>query len=62
VTFFKTVADDYGHDREIRQQTIEVSAADKHAALSKGTDEFCRLRGLTNWSQHVDRYEVSDAE
>lgn len=62
VTFFKTVTDGYGHDREIRQRAIEVSAVDKHAARSKGLAEFCRLERLTDWSHHADRYEITDAD
>jgi hypothetical protein len=62
VTFFKTVTDDCGHDREICQRTIEVAAADKGAALSEAAAEFCRLDGISGWSLHADRYEVSNID
>lgn len=60
VTFYKTVSDAYGHDREICQRTLEVVAADPEAALEEGAAELCRLDRLSDWSQHADRYEIED--
>jgi len=58
VTFYKTVTTDDGHDREISQQAIEVLARDEQAAADCAKSEFCRLRGLRNWSWHSDRFEI----
>jgi len=58
ITFYKTVTDDYGHDRELEQSVIEVEAADEQVALVQAKDEFCRRRDLHHWSLHADRYEI----
>jgi hypothetical protein len=60
VTFFKTVTDDYGRDREIRQRTVEVGAADEGTAVQLGIRALCRAESLTDWSHHADRYEVKE--
>lgn len=58
VTFYKTVTDDRGWDHEICQDVIRLRARDESSALSRAKAEFCRSRGLHDWSQHVDRYQV----
>jgi hypothetical protein len=58
VTFYKTVTSDYGRDVEIQQDVIKVAASDEQHALDQAKDEFCRRRGLHDYSLHADRYEV----
>lgn len=58
VTFYKTVASDYGYERETRQGAFDIVAADRQRALARAKDEFCRSRGLRDWSLHADRYEI----
>ena len=58
VTFFKTVCTDSGHEREIKQRTVEVSAASEQEALKKAQAELCRKENLTHWAAHADRYEI----
>jgi hypothetical protein len=60
VTFFKTVTDDYGVDREITQHVVEVRASGEDDAVSQAKAELCRLESLTDWSVHADRYEVTE--
>lgn len=58
VTFFKIVTDDYGSDREICECVIKLHAVDEGSAVAQAKEEFCRSKGLHDWSAHADRYEV----
>jgi len=58
VTFYKTVTTDYGHNIEIIQQAIQVLAPNEQSAIENAQSEFCRLRGLHNWSWHSDRFKI----
>ena len=60
VTFFKTVSTDFGEDREIRQRTVEVVAANDDDALKEAQAELCRKENLANWTLHADRYEINE--
>ena len=59
VTFFKTVSDDRGWDKEIIERIVEVDAKDEASALERAKNEFCLQKGLPDWSLHADRCEVT---
>ena len=63
VTFYKTVTNtDFGFAKELPQGEIRVVADDEQSAASLAKSEFCRRRGLDDWTLHSDRYEVAAVE
>ena len=62
VTFYKGVANDQGHESEILQHQVEVFATSEEEALQQGQADFCRRRGLPDWSHHADRYQVDQPD
>jgi hypothetical protein len=61
VTFFKTVATDFGQDREIKQRIVVVCAPNEREALKEAKAEFCRKERLMDWALHADRCEVTES-
>ncbi|MEX0760013.1 MAG: hypothetical protein WD100_10575 [Tistlia sp.] len=60
VTFYKTITTDYGHDKEIEERVLEVTAVDEQTALERAQAEFCRLKELSDWRLHADRCAVEE--
>jgi hypothetical protein len=62
VTFYKRVADDQGHEKDVSQHQVEVFAASKDEAFQQAQVDFCHRHGLPDCSDHADRYQVDEPE
>ncbi len=62
VTFLKRIADDQGHEKDVRQHQVDVCAASKEEAFEEAQADFCRRHELPDWSFHADRYQVEEPE
>jgi hypothetical protein len=62
VHFYKNVPDDYGTDRKARQFSADLFAASEAEAIEEAKAEFCRKRGIADWSTHADLYEIAEVE
>ena len=62
VTFWKKIADDNGHERDIPQHKVEVFAPSREDAFQQGQADFCRRHGLLDWSHHADRYQIDEPD
>ncbi|WP_147707808.1 hypothetical protein [Microvirga massiliensis] len=57
--FLKSVTNDIGLSREIRQRAIEVEAQDAAQAILTGQRLFCSLERIADWSLRADRFELA---
>ena len=61
-TFYKQVVGENGHQVEVCQSECEIDASNQEEASERAKSQFCAKRGLTHWSLHADRLNVSEAE
>jgi hypothetical protein len=57
--FLKSVTDDVGLNREIRQCDIEVEVQDAAQAILTGQRLFCFLERIADWSLRADHFELA---
>ena len=57
--FLKSVTNDIGLNREIRQRVIEVEAEDAAQAILTRQRLFCSLERIADWSLRADRFELA---
>jgi hypothetical protein len=62
VRFMKDVLGGNGHREEVCQQTVELDAPDADTAKRQATRIFCERCGLSDWSLHADRIDVTPAD
>jgi hypothetical protein len=62
VRFIKHVLGENGREAEICQRSIEIDAKDERDATELAKKSFCGTEGLSDWSLHADRIQVTDAD
>ncbi|WP_244626640.1 hypothetical protein [Bradyrhizobium ivorense] len=58
VRFIKTVCDDTGHEHRACQAAFKVDAASLSAAAQLAEADFCRQKGIRDWTIFADSMEL----
>ncbi|MBR0934224.1 hypothetical protein [Bradyrhizobium jicamae] len=58
VRFIKTVCDDTGHEHRACQAAFKVSATSLTAAAQQAEADFCRQKGVRDWTIFADAMEL----
>ncbi|WP_245284700.1 hypothetical protein [Bradyrhizobium sp. th.b2] len=58
VRFIKTVCDDTGHEHRACQATFKVDAASLSVAAQLAQADFCRQKGIRDWTIFADSMEL----
>ncbi len=58
VRFIKTVCDDTGHEHRACQAAFKVDAASLTAAAQQAEADFCRQKGVRDWTIFADAMEL----
>ncbi|KQS81829.1 MULTISPECIES: hypothetical protein [Methylobacterium] len=59
VTFYKTVADDTGHEHRVRQRAILVRAPSEVSAVWQAKALLCAGARVVDWRLRADSCEVA---
>ncbi|WCS26039.1 hypothetical protein LOK46_04155 [Methylobacterium sp. NMS14P] len=59
VTFYKTVADDTGHEHRVRQRAILVRAPSEVSAVWQAKALLCAGAQVVDWRLRADSCEVA---
>jgi hypothetical protein len=58
VRFIKTVCDDTGHEHRACQAVFKVDAVSLTAAAQQAEADFCRQKGVRDWTVFADAMEL----
>uniref|UniRef100_A0A973ZZY7 Uncharacterized protein n=2 Tax=Nitrobacteraceae TaxID=41294 RepID=A0A973ZZY7_9BRAD len=58
VRFIKTVCDDTGHEHRACQAAFKVDAASLSVAAQLAEADFCRQKGIRDWTIFADSMEL----
>lgn len=58
VRFIKTVCDDTGHEHRACQAVFTVDAVSLTAAAQQAEADFCRQKGVRDWTVFADAMEL----
>ncbi|WP_407114348.1 hypothetical protein [Bradyrhizobium sp. LMG 9283] len=58
VRFIKTVCDDTGHEHRACQASFKVDAASLSAAAQQAETDFCKQKGVHDWTVFADAMEL----
>ncbi|MGN8544500.1 hypothetical protein [Bradyrhizobium sp. C9] len=58
VRFIKTVCDDTGHEHRACQAAFKVDAASLSAAAQQAESDFCKQKGVRDWTIFADAMEL----
>jgi hypothetical protein len=62
VNFLKTVCNDRGDERRIRQRTLDLDSVGKEEAIEFAKQLFCSREKVSDWSLRCDSYEIEQLD